>query len=83
MGLQMISEDAQYKYYEPRRRTQGVEMAKNRITSKRTIIVAQDRSGKITFRSEAPGMLSGEEISAELQAWCVNTRKELVTVKYI
>lgn len=83
MRLQIVSEDSQYRYYEPRRITQGVEQTENKITAKRTIIIAQDRHGKVTFRAEASGMMSGEEIAAELRAWCVNTKKEIVTVKYI
>ena len=64
----------QYDYY-------GSKM--NKPIQNRTLIIARDRKGNITFKSESKGKLTRPAYEKILQAWGVNTEKEQVEVHYI
>ena len=66
--------DEQYDYY-------GSRM--NKPYQNRTLIIARDRNGKITFRHESKGKLTSHIIKGILRAWCVNEEKEKVEIQYI
>lgn len=66
--------DEQYDYY-------GSKM--NKPFQNRTLIIARDSNGKITFKSESKGRLPRPAYEKILAAWGVNTEKEKVEVHYI
>jgi hypothetical protein len=66
--------DEQYDYY-------GSQM--NKPFQNRTLIIARDSNGKITFRHESKGKLTNHIIKGILKAWCVNEEKEKVEIQYI
>lgn len=66
--------DEQYDYY-------GSKM--NKPIQNRTLIIARDRKGNITFKSESKGKLPRTAYEKILAAWGVNTEKEKVEVHYI
>lgn len=65
--------DSNYDYY-------GSRMNKP-IT--RTLVVARDSRGNITFKHEGKGILRSSAIAKILKAWCVDETKERVEIQYI
>lgn len=72
MAMFMYS-DSNYDYY-------GSRMNKP-IT--RTLVVARDSRGNITFKHEGKGILCSSAIDKILKAWAVDTEKERVEIQYI
>lgn len=66
--------DSEYDYY-------GSRM--NKPFLDRTVIIARDSRGKITFHSESKGRLTRPAYEKILRAWGVNPDKERVEVHYI
>lgn len=72
MAMYMYS-DKDYDYY-------GSTMNK---PISRTLVVARDSRGNITFKHEGKGILHSSAIAKILKAWCVDTEKERVEIQYI
>lgn len=72
MAMYMYS-DSNYDYY-------GSRMNKP-VT--RTLVVARDSRGNITFKHEGKGILRSSAIAKMLKGWCVDTEKERVEIQYI
>jgi hypothetical protein len=72
MAMYMYS-DSEYHYY-------GSVMNKP-IT--RTLVVARDSRGNITFKHEGKGILRSSAIQKMLKAWAVDTEKERLEILYI
>lgn len=72
MAMYMYS-DKDYDYY-------GSTMNK---PISRTLVVARDSRGNITFKHEGKGILRSSAIAKILKAWSVDAEKERVEIQYI